>query len=280
MNFLDLTLIRKDNKILTNWYAKPTTSERILNYFSIHPNYMKLNVARSFIKRVLSLSDNEYKSNNITRIEQYLMKNNYPINIIKKLTRDEVYKLENSAQITSFINPNLDDNQQRFATLTYIPHLSLKLQNILKKMGVDKVSFKINNKLQDKFSKLKDKVPVDEQTHVIYSIPCSCRKIYIGQTSNSLKTRIQKHKSDIRLEKTSTAFAQHIKSTKHTPQFADTNILNIEKTYKKRLYLESLHILNNKNNINYKTDTENINETYKFILHTHNRYTQTSHEQN
>ena len=142
---------------------------------------------------------------------------------------------------------------------------------------MDKVSFKIKNKLQTKFSKLKDKLPLDEQTHVVYSLPCSCSKIYIGQTSNSLKTRIQKHKSDIRLEKNSTAFTQHIKLTNHTPQFSDVNILNIEKNYKKRLYLESLHILSNNNNINYKTDTENINETYKFILHTHKRYTQTLH---
>ena len=140
--------------------------------------------------------------NCLSKIEEYLTKNNYPNRTIRKLIRDETYKLDNSPQQTLIVNPDsVDNNQQSFhATLTYVPYLSLKLQKILKTLGVDKVSFKIINKLQDRFSKLKDKIPSDEQTHVVYSIPCSCNKIYIGQTSNSLKTRIQKHKSDIRLE--------------------------------------------------------------------------------
>lgn len=37
MNFLDITLILKNNRIITNWYQKPTCSGRILNF---HPNHL------------------------------------------------------------------------------------------------------------------------------------------------------------------------------------------------------------------------------------------------
>ena len=136
-------------------------------------------------------------------------------------------------------------------------------------MGINRVSFKVNNKLQHKFTQLKDKIPLEQRTNVVYSIPCSCELKYIGQTSNSLKARIQKHKSDIRLNKTDTALAQHIYHTRHTPDFNNTIILQYEPFYKKRLFLECLNIINDNNNMNFRADTENVSSTYKFILHTY-----------
>lgn len=56
INFLDLTLIHMINEIIyTNWFSKPTSSNRILNYVSTRPRNMKLNIAISFVDRVLSL---------------------------------------------------------------------------------------------------------------------------------------------------------------------------------------------------------------------------------
>ena len=37
INFLDVSLIIKDNKIISNWFQKPTSSNRTINYFSNHP---------------------------------------------------------------------------------------------------------------------------------------------------------------------------------------------------------------------------------------------------
>ena len=37
INFLDLSLIRNNRKIITNWFQKPTSSGRLINYFSNHP---------------------------------------------------------------------------------------------------------------------------------------------------------------------------------------------------------------------------------------------------
>jgi len=37
LNFLDLTIIRKDNGLIFDWFRKPTFSGRFLNYNSHHP---------------------------------------------------------------------------------------------------------------------------------------------------------------------------------------------------------------------------------------------------
>lgn len=56
--FLDLLLIRTDDQqIMTDWYTKEISSGRLLNFHSAHPVSMKVNVATSFAKRVLHLSD-------------------------------------------------------------------------------------------------------------------------------------------------------------------------------------------------------------------------------
>ena len=37
IKFLDLSLIIKENQIISNWCQKPTSSNRSINYFSNHP---------------------------------------------------------------------------------------------------------------------------------------------------------------------------------------------------------------------------------------------------
>jgi uncharacterized protein YdeI (YjbR/CyaY-like superfamily) len=56
INFLDMALIRQDDKIISNYYSKTDSSNRILNLKSKHPFNMKLNTASSYAKRLKSLS--------------------------------------------------------------------------------------------------------------------------------------------------------------------------------------------------------------------------------
>jgi len=37
LNFLDLTIIKKNNSLIFNWFRKPTFSGRFLNFYSHHP---------------------------------------------------------------------------------------------------------------------------------------------------------------------------------------------------------------------------------------------------
>ncbi|KYN38511.1 hypothetical protein ALC56_07111 [Trachymyrmex septentrionalis] len=55
LDFLDISLIKKGNSFIQNWYHEPTFSNRYLNYFSIHPLCQKVRTI-DLIDRVLSLS--------------------------------------------------------------------------------------------------------------------------------------------------------------------------------------------------------------------------------
>ena len=58
-----------------------------------------------------------------------------------------------------------------------------------------------NNKitLRTSLSHLKIPTPPMEKVGVVYSIPCECRRTYIGETGRSLKTRLLEHKRAIKI---------------------------------------------------------------------------------
>ena len=57
ISFLDMTLINKNNRISTNWYQKPTSSSRVINFLSKHPIQQKRNIIYNLTDRGIVLSD-------------------------------------------------------------------------------------------------------------------------------------------------------------------------------------------------------------------------------
>ena len=57
-------------------------------------------------------------------------------------------------------------------------------------------------------SNVKDKLPAEKQSGVVYKIPCSCGKAYLRETRRRLETWLKEHKDTCRrgeLEKLATA---------------------------------------------------------------------------
>ena len=84
INFLDITLIRTSSKILTNWYQKPTSLGRVINYFSNHPIQQKKNIIFNLVDRALLLSDSNFHLDNIKLIKNMLRNNDYHVWFIEK----------------------------------------------------------------------------------------------------------------------------------------------------------------------------------------------------
>ena len=51
-----------------------------------------------------------------------------------------------------------------------------------------KVAFKSGRSLCLVLTKVKDLLPIEKQSKVVYRIPCSCDKAYIGQTRRRFET--------------------------------------------------------------------------------------------
>ncbi len=64
IEFLDTTVFNEGESLKTKWYHKPIASNRLLNYYSQHPTSMVTNTAKSFIRRVFTLSHASFHKEN------------------------------------------------------------------------------------------------------------------------------------------------------------------------------------------------------------------------
>lgn len=271
ISYLDTLVIRKNNNLLIDWYQKPTSSGRIINYYSKHPKSMIINTAKNLIERILSISDNIFHEKNKNIITNILINNNFPVDLICKLIRQ--YNSRNTNT-----NPNVVLEQKIYKPLTYIPEMSERLQNSrIYDNSKYRIAHKIYNTIGQLFSKPKDKIQKLDKSNLVYKIPCNgndrenCDKVYIGTTKNKLKTRISGHKSDQRYRNINaqrTALSSHCANLNHNPDFDNVSILNTENNYRRRYMLEMLQIINVKGDkrINFRTDTANLAHSYRYLL--------------
>ncbi len=73
-----------------------------------------------------------------------------------------------------------------------------------------KTAFKSGKTLRSHLTKVKD-TTITTELSIVYSIPCSCRKVYIGETTRRLEQRVKEHQDACKrgAEKVS-AIAEHV----------------------------------------------------------------------
>ena len=77
--------------------------------------------------------------------------------------------------------------------LPYTAGVSENIRQVCRKFGM-KVVFRSSHSLRSMLTKVKDAMPVEKQANVVYRIPCSCGKAYIGETKRRLETcRLREH---------------------------------------------------------------------------------------
>ena len=114
---------------------------------------------------------------------------------------------------------------------------------------------------------LKDEVPKLQKSHVVYNIPCSCDKTYVGETKNRLETREIGHEYNIRIKNGShSALCEHAIKTNHTPKWSEAEILFQDRNHRARQIKEMIGIKQTQNNINKKTDTLFLSTIYNDLL--------------
>ena len=103
---------------------------------------------------------------------------------------------------------------------------------------------KPTNTIRKALMHVKDKTPLENKCNVIYEIPCSDGKTYIGETSRPLHQRIKEHKEALRnLKSQSSAIVEHITSSVNVaPMWNEVKVLATEDDWKKRRIKEALWI--------------------------------------
>ncbi|KAK5644613.1 hypothetical protein RI129_005913 [Pyrocoelia pectoralis] len=211
--FLDLLLHKSPQKITFSIYRKPTTTDNMIPYDSVHPITHKMAGLHSLLYRLHNipmLASHFIEELNI--IKQMALNNGYPIALVEKLSR----RIKHSINPTR-LSPISSHNPNRiYRSLTFYPNISYPIQQIFKHHRIH-ISFSNKFTLRSSLVKNKDRSNKLESSG-IYQLNChSCPSMYIGQTGRWFSSRIKEHVKSIKnnnFDKKS-AFAEHILKTGH-----------------------------------------------------------------
>ena len=89
-----MTLIRHNNCIITDWFQKPSSSGRMINYLSNHPIQHKKDIVYNLVDRALLLSEKMFHNKNLIKVKSLLTKNNYPINFVEINVKKRMSKIK------------------------------------------------------------------------------------------------------------------------------------------------------------------------------------------
>ncbi|XP_017473801.1 PREDICTED: uncharacterized protein LOC108364581 [Rhagoletis zephyria] len=196
--FLDVCIHRENHNLLLDWYSKPTSSGRLINYYSSQPTKYKINTAKNLIHKILTISHTRFHEANKEKINKILINNNYPVNLIRELINQEVMKTSIHPNKT----PNTDTTKttKKFYSVTYIPNLTGNFGHSITKSQNTALAYKSNYTLSSIYTKTKCSVDIQQQNNVVYEIKCKgneieeCEKVYIGTTKRPLGVRQSYHK--------------------------------------------------------------------------------------
>ncbi|KAK5643856.1 hypothetical protein RI129_007701 [Pyrocoelia pectoralis] len=264
--FLDVLLHKREQKkIEFSIYRKPTTTDSLIPFDSVHPYSHKISGLNSLLRRMLSIpmSASFYQKEwNI--IQQIGMNNGYSPKLIACLLRKIKNKIQlQSHQVGSYLTPiNQLQDISVFRSLPYFPNISYSIKNIFSKYNVT-ISFSNPNVLGKSLVKNKDVINILDKSG-IYQLLCgTCSAFYIGQTGRSFSTRFKEHSNCIKLNNLThkSAFADHILHSGHSfDRLMNFKILHLCHKGQRLNVLENLEISKHKQNkdlVNEITDLRN-----------------------
>ena len=235
--FLDILITRTECGFKTSVYHKPTFTGQYLNFDSHHPYSVKHGIARCLQHRAQTISsDSHTYHQEMTRLRNTLRRNNYPDSILstRKMNR---------------VSEESETQKPPTVCLPYIRGVSERIQKICAPYNIRTV-FKSESTLRRHLVRVKPPTEKNQTKNCIYSIPCSCSKVYKGKTCRPLKVRVEEHRKAVtRGETDKSGIAYHVWKEKgdHRPLWDEVKIINSEPHWKVRKLKETAHMLGHNN---------------------------------
>ena len=250
ISFLDLKVMRSGRKLNTSWYRKATDTGVIMNYHSCAPSQYKRNIVEGTVHRIDHTTSDWVKFRD--ELEGYkaeLENNQYPPAFYEKCIANTLSKIVDGSSITSASSKVREMGDQRdtraLLLINYRGVISDNFARRIRKLADIKTIF-TTRKLKTCLPSLKDAVPKELKSRVVYEICCSgCNARYVGQTVRHFQTRLGEHLKD------TAPVGIHMKGC---GAGYSTKILEQSNDPVKLLTLEALHIAQRKPQINGKQE--------------------------
>ena len=111
--------------------------------------------------------------------------------------------------------------------LSYAAGISKDIRQVCRKYGM-KVVFRSGLSLHSVLTWVKDSLPMEKWSKTVYRIPCSCGKVYIGETRSRLKTRLREHQEACRKgTQEKSAVAEHAWKDQHAIKWKETTVVDM-----------------------------------------------------
>jgi len=139
------------------------------------------------------------------------------------------------------------DNQRKLIVLPYIKNISESIDRSIDKRKY-LTGYRILNKFTGLIKRHKDIDNLEENNNIVYKVFCkNCNASYVGQTKRKLKTRLNEHKNNVRLEE-----SKHSVITKHMVENSHT--------------FDWQNVIIQKNGLNSVEDIEGLDSSYFNLL--------------
>jgi len=177
INFLDIAIQNKENRLLFGVHRKPTTTDVIIHKNSCHPPEQKHAAIRHMVSRL-----NTYRLNDDNKqieqqvIEQIVSSNGYDSSIVKPFNK--------TGQKT-----NNNNKKESWAKFTYYGKETRAITKLFKETQL-RIAFKVNNTISKWLThKPHNKDPQQQfERSGLYCITCpDYNRKYIGQTGRSFQ---------------------------------------------------------------------------------------------
>ena len=174
-----------------------------------------MGVLNTLCTRALRVFDNDHIDSEKEHLLNVFLSNGYNLAQINKAL--ETTKTHRNRPKVASKERKVGDHK---AFLPYIQGIIDKIAKHLKKKNIDYV-FSPPNNIRKLLRSVKN--PIDPSLKKgIYLIPYECGKTYIGETGQSIRTRVKEHYADICFNRTyKSALAEHSHNTKHPMKIED-----------------------------------------------------------
>jgi len=122
--FLDVGVMKKDGKLLTKVYRKPTHTQQYINWVSNHPKNMLLGVLKGLIHRAHVLCDRkEDLLEELALLKDVFICNGYPLNLVLK-TLNESWPKETLKAVLKGVEQQVEaENSKGYFEVLHAPYV-------------------------------------------------------------------------------------------------------------------------------------------------------------
>ena len=234
--FLDcLVSVDDRNQFQTKVYRKSTHTDHYLQFESNHPLIHKLGVIRTLNHRAATIiSDPVEADKELDHLESALRKCGYPNwSFIKADYREP----------RATRPKDISNRPPVRVTIPYVKGVSERLKKTFKQFGFT-VTHKPFNTLRSQLVRVKDKPQKEKKSNVVYGVRCRdrhCTDSYVGETKQSLKSRMSQHRRPSYGDNYDSAVFSHLEATGHHFDISDVVILDREEDWFRRGVKESIY---------------------------------------